>query len=200
MADLTLDVDAAVSEVAKFQDFSNRRVQLAVKRAIRKTLRWVHREILRYVSQESGVAQKKFKQYRRVKLVTNKQDSYVWIGLNPLPLHEAGRVSWNPASSGARVAGKTYEGAFYRSVYSAQQKVWIRSSRNKKLGHATYHPKKRYHAYGSGPSRGRFPVELLGVDMEDLPDDVGRRIEKRAESRMVTLLEQELNYALNHER
>nr|VFK63073.1 MAG: hypothetical protein BECKTC1821F_GA0114240_108510 [Candidatus Kentron sp. TC] len=103
-------------------------------------------------------------------------------------------------SIGAKVAGRQYTRAFYRNVYGGGSKVRIRSSRNLQEGHPTYHGKRRYRPFSHAISHGRFPVELLGTEADELEDEIARRLERRAHIRFRELLAHEIDYALNHER
>ncbi len=193
---ITLNLDPAVTQALGDLDRLSGPVQLACKRALRKLLIWLRRQVLQHVARDSGVTQKTFQQYQRVQVQLQGMEGRLWLGLNPLPLHEAGRVSWRPASRGASVAGTTYEGAFYRAIYGTTRKVWIRSARNRPLGHATYHKPRRYRAFSGGVDHGRFPVELLGMELDDAEDELDSRLHRQAQQRFATLLTQELNFVL----
>jgi len=197
---ITLDFDTVLDDVLKGFSRSSGDVQKAIKRAVRKTVRGVQRQALRVMSNESGVTQKNIKKYHRITTVVNGMEGVVWVGLNPLPLHLSGRVTWRQKSSGARVNGKVYTGAFYRKVYSGEAKVWIRSSRNRQEGHATYHPIKPYREFSGDVSRGRFPVELLGVPLETARSPIEEKVQSWALPFFKKRLIEELNFAINHER
>ncbi len=199
---IDLDFDLVVDDLTLGLDRSSRAVRLALKRAVRKTLMAVRTYLLRMASKSSGVSQKKLKSYKRVSLKVDGSQGEVWLGFNPLPLHEAGRVSWSRRGIGVRVGGRTYAGAFYKAVYGSEKKAWIRSARNRQEGHATYHPQRKYKSFGSGgstPSHGRFPVELLGISMEDAAEEADRRLEQFARDRFRKIFEHELEYALDNE-
>jgi hypothetical protein len=198
---IDLDFDLITDDLTLGLDRTSRAVKTAIKRAVRKTLNALRTQILRQVSRDSGMTQKKLRQYQRVHISLRDNDGLLWVGLNPVPLHETGRVSWSRKRGGARVRGKTYAGSFYRPVYGSQPKVWIRSARNRQEGHPGYHPKRRrYSAAPGGLNRGRFPVELLGAPLEDSADKLDARIEQFARDRFRKHLAHELEYALEHER
>lgn len=198
---IDLDFDLITDGLTLGLDRSSRAVKLAIKRAVRKTLNALRTFVLRQVSRDSGMTQKKLKNYQRVHISLRDNDGFLWVGLNPVPLHETGRVSWSRKRIGARVRGKSYAGSFYQSVYGSQPKVWIRSSRNRQEGHPGYHPKRRrYKAAPGSLNRGRFPVELLGAPLEDSAGKLDARIEQFARDRFRKNLTHELEYALEHER
>lgn len=198
---IDLDFDLITDDLTLGLDRTSRAVKTAIKRAIRKTLNALRTLILRQVSRDSGMTQKKLKQYQRVHISLRDNDGLIWVGLNPVPLHETGRVSWSRKRAGARVGGKTYAGTFYRPVYGSQPKVWIRSARNRQEGHPGYHPKRRRYSAAPGAlNRGRFPVELLGAPLDDSEDKLDARIEQFARDRFRKNLAHELEYALEHER
>jgi len=196
---ITLDFDMAVDEVLMGLSRDSRAVNTAIKRAVRKTVRGVQRAVLQVLSKESGVTQKNIKKYQRLKIKLNGTEGLIWVGLNPLPLHLSGRVAWSQKSAGARVNGQTFRGAFYRRVYGTERKVWIRSARNRQEGHATYHAARSYKSFSGEVSRGRFPVELLGVPLEDAESPIEQKINSWALPFFKKRLHEELNYALNHE-
>lgn len=195
--DVTVETNAALREMAAIADD---RAPRAIKRAIRKTLSWLQREMLREISRASGLSPAVLKQYRRVAIKAGDVEGRVWAGLNPLPAHEAGTVSWSPNSAGASAGGNFYEGAFYRPVYGSTAKVWIRTRRNQSAGNPIYHGRKRYKTFSGEVSGGRFPVEVVGMQLEEYSADVTDRLEQAARTRFETILRQELNYALHHER
>jgi hypothetical protein len=194
---IDINLDPALHQVVGDLDQLSKPVQQASKRALRKLLRWLRGQVLRQVSRETGVKQKTLKQYQRVQVQLNGMEGRLWLGLNPLPLHEAGRVSWRPSSQGARVARETYEGAFYRAVYGNTPKVWIRAARNQQLGHPTYHKLRAASTFSGQVSGGRFPVQLLGMPLADAAQELDRRLSQKAEQRFKTILAQELNFVLS---
>lgn len=197
---INLDFDLIVDDLTLGLDRTSRAVQLALKRSVRKTLKVVRTYLLRMASMKSGVTQKALRSYRRVNVKVDGSQGEVWLGLDPMPLHEAGRVSWSPRSVGARVGGKTYAGAFYKRVYGSTRQVWIRSARNREEGHATYGSRGRYQAYNNGSNGGRLPVEMLAMSMEDAAEEGERRVEKYAVDRFRKIFTHELEYALSNER
>jgi uncharacterized sporulation protein YeaH/YhbH (DUF444 family) len=193
--EVELNLERAISEGTQHLNRHQKHVQEAIKRSVRKTVLWIRAVVLREFSDKTGLPQDRFKKYNRLKVNTGDQQGYVWLGLNPMPLHEAGQVNWSPQSSGVRVNGKLYEGAFFRSVYSATKKVWIRSSRNKQLGHATYNKRRGHKEFSSQGkvNRGRFPIELLGIELDEVAREMDRRIMIRAEVRFKRFLEEEIS-------
>jgi hypothetical protein len=193
---ITLDLEPEISEITRGFALTEKTMQVALKRSVRKLMRWIRRQVLQYASRMSGIAQNKFSLYNRVHLKLSGTEGWMWVGFGALPLHEAGRVSWRPGSVGARVAGQQYAGAFYRRVYGDTPKVWIRNARNLREGHALYRSNRTMRG-GTAPGHGRFPVRLLGLEMEEIPREMQRRLERKAHLRFKTLLRHELEFALS---
>nr|VFK12779.1 MAG: hypothetical protein BECKLFY1418C_GA0070996_100183 [Candidatus Kentron sp. LFY] len=193
---ISLDLDPDIQRIAAGLDPMATNVQLALKRAVRKLMLWYRRQVLQYASRLTGIAQKKFGLYNRVHLKMTGTEGYLWVGFSPMPLHEAGRVSWSRSSAGAKVKGRQYAGAFYQSVYGSQPKVWIRSSSNRTEGHPLYHPRRKHRSFSGEVDRGRFPVELLGMEMDEIPAEIARRLNRAAHARFQTLFRHELEFAL----
>nr|VFJ53389.1 MAG: hypothetical protein BECKFM1743A_GA0114220_101147 [Candidatus Kentron sp. FM]VFJ54597.1 MAG: hypothetical protein BECKFM1743C_GA0114222_101417 [Candidatus Kentron sp. FM]VFK10375.1 MAG: hypothetical protein BECKFM1743B_GA0114221_101387 [Candidatus Kentron sp. FM] len=107
---ITLNPNPTVDELTVGLNHLSRRIQTAIKRAVRKLILWLRRQMLQQASRMTGVPQKEIVRYRRIHLDIEGMEGTVWLGTSPLPLHLAGRVSWNPASAGATVAGRQYAG------------------------------------------------------------------------------------------
>ncbi len=195
--DLTLDWERAVAELAAVGE--RRRVERALKRALRKLSRWAWREMTRRYARETGVTQKALRGYRRVSLRVGDMRTDVWAGLDPLPAHVFGRVSWRRNAPGARVRGRVLEGAFYRPVYGTQPKVWIRTARNLRSRLPLYNPPRNWRPMEGGPDRGRFPVALVALPVEAAARPLARGMDRAARERFARLARQELQYALEVE-
>ncbi len=176
-----------------------RRMDLALKRTVRKVSIWLQRQASIALSKQTGITQKNLRKYQRVNIKVGPYEGVLWLGLNPMPLQLAGRVAWNQKSMGSRVKGKTYQGSFYRAVYGGERKVWVRTARNQTANLTPYHQARRYRPI-SGEHGGRFPLTLVGVPLNDgaqlLSDDLLRQTNQRFEK----VLGQEINYQLLKEK
>lgn len=198
---ITLELDNAFRELTTGLQLLPRDLARAQKRALRKTMMWLQRQGTAELARQTGIKQKDLKAYRRATIKVGDYEGVLWLGLNPMPLHLSGRVSWSPKSDGARVKGRTYAGAFYRAIYGSERKVWIRTKRNVAEGHVPYHDAARYRPLPTRQvSSGRFPVTLLGVPLEDAGPELSATLLRDAEERYRKLLAQEINYVMNHER
>lgn len=196
----TLDLTQAFEQGTALYGGVSKKAVRAMKRAVRKTIRWLTRAALRELSSRTGIRQKTFKAYKRVNFRIGDYQGSVWLGLNPLPLHEAGRVSWSQKRAGVTVRGKLYEGAFFRRVYGSTPKVWVRTARNVSAGLTPYHPPRRWKAQQDPALKGRFPLTLVGMPIDDQAPEIDAALLREAEARFRIIFEQELNYAFNHER
>ncbi|MCF1457750.1 MAG: hypothetical protein LPH21_09360 [Shewanella sp.] len=176
----------------------------AAQRAMKKTIKWLKGRIAREVAQQLGIPQKAFK--HRLTSSTSgaglEQVHILWFGLAPL----AAEMLGNPRQtrSGVTVGKRKWQGAFYRDVYGDGDAVWIRKRRAEALGldlpSWSGRSTKRRSTWIEDPENaGRFPVMRVAVDMESVGYEIFRRYERRAADRFGTLLEQELNYAVNVE-
>lgn len=185
-------------------------VKKAGERARRKTLRWLSTRMSREISQALRVPQKGLKARWSTTTAGQGDDqvAILWFGTLPLPAESLGRPRQN--KRGTTVAGRRFDGAFYRAVYDGMPRVWVRKSRAEALGlqlPAMSRQKRggnqRFMDYGGAndsSNRGRFPVMRVGIELEDIAAEVFRRYERRALARFAELIEQEINYAVNHER
>lgn len=179
----------------------------AAERARRKTLRWLSTRMSREISQALRVPQRALKSRWSTTTAGQGADqvAILWFGTLPLPAESAG--SPRQGKRGTAVAGRRFDGAFYRAVYDGVPRVWIRKARAQALGLdlPAMSRKKgggdfRFLEYAGEGGRGRFPVMRVGIALEDMASEVFRRYERRALARFAELIEQEINYAVNHER
>ncbi|MDG9884112.1 hypothetical protein N7650_14830 [Pseudomonas sp. GD04058] len=185
-------------------------VQKAGVRARAKTMRWLSTRMSRDISQSLRVPQRSLKSRWSVTTAGkgNDQVSILWFGTVPLAAEQAGRP--RQGKRGTSVAGRRFDGAFHRAVYDGTPRVWIRKSRAAALGLElpSMSRKKgggdwRFLEYGGAndsSNHGRFPVMRVGIELEELAGEVFRRYERLALARFAELIEQEINYAVNHER
>lgn len=192
---ITANLSQSYYRVLTDFDEMPKNTDLALKRAVRKVSIWLQRQAASAISKQSGISQKNLKKYQRVNLSVGPFEGRLWLGMSPMPLHLAGRVSWSQRSSGARVRGETHRGAFYRAVYGAERKVWVRAARNQTAGLTPYHEARRYRPL-TGINRGRFPVTLVGVPLKDNAEVLSNELMRRLDERFAKVLAQEINYLL----
>jgi len=197
--DITLGLDRASPEVEK-----------AINRAVDKTMKWLSRQVTRDIAKNTGIAQKGLK--TRIHSRFNKRNlfGYVWIGLNPLPAELAGKPV--QTNKGVNVAGRFFEHAFFKRVYGTEPAVYRRKyigpgSQNKSeeglSGHGRpmqWHSKSSGAAYSTHSPYGRFPLERIKIDIAEQGTITAQALQRAGTERFRTVLQQELNYAINVEK
>ncbi|MGI0120081.1 hypothetical protein [Zooshikella sp. RANM57] len=168
---VAVDINDSLGDVLMGLDRSQADVKRAIKRAQRKYTTFIERLLIQAVVDASGVKRNLFKKHRvRVTTVYAEGKIKVWLGVNPVGLGYFGKVKEVP---GGAKAGQHYRhGAF---------KIGDREAAFKRAGKA------------------RLPLVYQTQDIEPVAKPVVIQILKRGKQRLITLLEQELNYALNHE-
>lgn len=175
-----------------FFGITEKRAQLAYRRAVDKTMTWLKREASKDISGQTGipmkVLRKRLQAYRTSKALMRGK---VWFGLNAL---DADYISsGRQIKAGVKVGRHFFPGAFKASIYSSKQKIWIRKS--SKHFDPNMYPSRRGRATGgvvNDESRGRFPVVKVRVDIEEAEDIFVNWIAK-AESYLARLINKELN-------
>jgi len=167
--------DELLRVTAKLQS-TPAQVQKASGRAARKTMRWLTTAMARDIGQALKVPQRSLKSRLTTSTAGQGDDQVhiLWFGTQPLAAEQVGRP--RQGQRGTSVAGRRFDGAFYRGVYDGTKRVWIRKS------------------------QGRFPLLRVTIELQNIAAEVFRRYERRALARYAELIEQELNYAVNHER
>lgn len=201
---LEVDIGQINSDLVDHLQELDGKVAKAVDRAIRKVARWLRTHSMREIGRALGIKQAAIKHRYRF-TDTGKgfeRKAGIWVGLLAIAAHEAGTPAQNAA--GVRVRGHQFDSAFLQKIYGSEEKVYIRASRNRQLKHATVggHDSWRYRP--KSPSflaeyGDRFPVQVIGVDIESVARPILERYEKRLNDRYREILEQELNYVLNVE-
>lgn len=118
----------------------------------------------------------------------------VWFGEWAISPYAIGTPVQN--SRGVRVGRRSYRGAFMGSVYTNQQKVWIRlHSRHfsRDLYPTNYRPGDR----GRAGNRGRFPVVRAAVPVEGVMEEIVEVHEDGFADFFEKTFLRELNYQAN---
>ena len=198
---MELQLSAVSADLQRDMQALEDRVGKVVNRAVKKLTQWLRTHSVREISQEIGITQKALKKRFIIERVSvNGQERVrIWVGLMNVAVHDLGKVT--RATAGAKVGGAVYEGAFLKKIYGSQEKVYIRTARNRSAGHATV--ADRTGRVNKNPDRpfldksgGRFPVQVVGEEIEDVSRKILERYELRLNARFQTILKQELNYAL----
>ena len=197
----TLSFDDATNDLTNNITDAQHRVSKAVNRAVKKTARWLKTHSMRDIGKELGIKQAPLK--RRFLISTNPQapsQATVWFGLLAIAAHDVGRARQTKA--GVNVGKHRFEGAFYRAVYGDNEKVYIRTKRNDVAGHHTISGRhnRGYSRDMNDPSlAGRFPVQVVGIDIQDVSERIVQRYEARLNQRYREILAHELRFAISIE-
>lgn len=201
--DITLNVARDLAQATAYMTAAPQQMEKATQRAMKKTMRWLRKHIAKDLATALGVTQKSIK--HRLTLTQAGKGAHgvhiLWLGTAPMAVEMVGKP--RQTKRGVTVGKRKFPGAFYRDIYGDGPKVWIRTSRARDLGLTlpTWGKSSRHRANTIPPGdSGRFPVQRVAIDIDTTARDIFRRYEKQAQRRFSTLIEQELNYAVNHER
>lgn len=205
--ELDLDLSADTRELTAHLQEVDGRVAKAVKRAVKKTMTWLRTHSAREIGRELNIKQKPLKQRFVVSQKDRAGTRYVnlWVGLLAIAAHDTGRA--RQSAAGVSVRGRQFGSAFLQRIYGSEEKVYIRASANRLRGHTTTSKTGRDWSRYSRPKSNfidaeygdRFPVQVVGINVEEVGRDVLERYERRINARYREILEQELNYALHVE-
>ena len=186
--------------VKGFQDFMRlvpKAVAAAQRRAINKVLRWLRTHIARDVGRQERIAIAAVRQRLKAFPVSSNGQGRLWFGINPIEASRAGRP--RQTRSGVSVAGRRYEGAFFKRVYGGSPDIWIRTA--SKHFDASDYPDSEVSG-GGGRRSGwisendsRFPLAKAKISL----DDTRAHFEawtNRAHERLQIVMEQEMNFEL----
>ncbi|WP_153773342.1 hypothetical protein [Pseudomonas sp. MNR3A] len=195
---ITLQADPG--EIEAFKDFAAlvpKAAAAAQRRSLNKTLRWLQTHIARAVGKEQRIAIAAVRQRLRAYPVNNNGQGKLWFGINAIEASRAGRA--RQTRSGVSVAGRRYEGAFFKKVYGGKPDIWIRMV--SKHFKASDYPDSEVSGAG-GVSSGwiaendsRFPLAKAKISLEGVRPHF-ESWTRRAHERLLEVMEQELNFEL----
>ena len=190
----------SATDLQAFKDFAAlvpKAAAAAQRRAINKTLRWLRTHIARAVSRKERIAVSAVRQRLRAYPINGNGQGKLWFGINPMESSRTGRA--RQGRSGVSVAGRSYQGAFFKKVYGSKADIWIRTG--SKHFRASDYPNSDVSG-GAGPSSGwvsehdnRFPLAKAKVSLDDVRPQFNEWVAK-ADQRLLVVLEQELNFEL----
>lgn len=194
-----ISLKTSAADLKAFQDFAAvlpKAAANAQRRAINKTLRWLATHIARAVGRQERIAVAAVRQRLRAYPVTGGANSgKLWFGLNAMEASRIGRP--RQSRSGVSVAGRRFQGAFFKKVYGNSADVWIRTA--SKHFDASDYPDSDVSGAG-GASSGwiaehgsRFPLAKAKVSLEQARPHFESWIRK-ADEHLVHVLQQELNF------
>lgn len=174
--DLRIDTQGTLERLQRQMAAMPQGVERARRRALGKLSTWVQRQILREAATAAGVPQKIIKALLRYRTTRTADVLKIWIGTNPLKAHHLGTVKWTRRMAGARAGRRLFAGAW----------SWPNSRKMKGL-------------IVQRTGDQRLPVEVVTVEVHQAVLNRIQAIQPAIDARFLTLLQQELNYALNHE-
>lgn len=195
---ITLQTDQ--SDLKAFADFASLVPKAAVaaqRRAINRTLRWLRTHIARAVGQQERIAVAAVRQRMRTYPVSGNGQGKLWFGINPIEASRAGRPRQTRA--GVSVAGRRYQGAFFKKVYGGQPDIWIRTA--SKHFKASDYPGSEVSGgakqFGWVSENGsRFPLAKPKISLDEVRPHFSAWT-SRAHDHLLKVLEQELNFELH---
>lgn len=195
---ITLQADPG--EIEAFKEFAAlvpKAAAAAQRRALNKTLRWLQTHIARAVGKEQRIAIAAVRQRLRAYPVSSNGQGKLWFGINAIEASRAGRA--RQTQSGVSVAGRRYEGAFFKKVYGGKPDIWIRTA--SKHFKASDYPDSEVSGAG-GVSSGwiaendsRFPLAKAKISLEGVRPHF-ESWTRCAHERLLEVMEQELNFEL----
>ena len=193
-----LTIQSSTADLHAFQDFAKlvpKAAAAAQRRAINKTLRWLRTHIARAVGRQQRIAIGAVRQRLRAYPVSSgTMRGKLWFGLNAIEASRAGRP--RQGTGGVSVAGRRFQGAFFKKVYGSKADIWIRTS-SKHFSTDDY-PDTEQGRRRSGfveENDNRFPLAKAKISLEQARPHFEAWV-RRADERLLEVLKQELNFEL----
>lgn len=193
-----INIQPSAVHVQALQEFAQlvpKAAAAAQRRAINKTLGWLRTHVARAVGKQERIAIGAVRQRLRAYPVTGgDMRGKLWFGINAIEANRIGRA--RQTGAGVSVAGRRYQGAFFKKVYGSNADIWIRTS--SKHFNTTDYPDTSQGRRRSGfveENDNRFPLAKAKVSLEQVRPHFDAWV-KRADERLLEILTQELNFEL----
>lgn len=195
-----ISLRADPQDVKGFNDFTKlvpKAVAAAQRRAVNKVLRWLSTHIARDVGRQERIAIGAVRQRLQAFPVSSNGQGRLWFGINPIEASRAGRP--RQSRTGVSVAGRRYQGAFFRRVYGGNPDIWIRTA--SKHFDAKDYPDSEFSGRGGrrtgwiAENDSRFPLAKAKISLEEVRSHF-EAWTNRAHERLLVVMEQELNFEL----
>lgn len=196
-----ITLQANPHQVKGFERFSEllpKAINAAQRRAINKTLRWLRTHVARSVGQQERIAIAAVRKRLLAYPMSSNGQGKLWFGLNPIEASRAGRA--RQTKTGVSVAGRKYQGAFFRQVYGSKPDIWIRTA--SKHFSADDYPDSEVSGRAGGSSGwiaengSRFPLAKAKISLEAVRPHFESWTNK-AHQRLLVVMEQELNFEIH---
>jgi len=197
-----ITLQASPKDVKGFEAFGRlvpKAVTAAKRRAINKTLLWLRTHIARSVGRQERIAIAAVRQRLMSYPTDSNGQGKLWFGINPIEASRAGRP--RQTRSGVSVAGRRYQGAFFKRVYGSSADIWIRAGSKHFTDEdypeslITVRKKARTGWIAETTSIGRFPLAKAKISLEDVRPHF-EAWTQRAHQRLLEVMQQELNFEL----
>lgn len=195
-----ISLQANPQDVKGFKDFAKlvpKAVAAAQRRAVNKVLRWLRTHIARDVGRQERIAITAVRQRLKAFPVSSNGQGRLWFGINPIEASRAGRP--RQSRTGVSVAGRRYQGAFFKRVYGGKPDIWIRTA--SKHFDAKDYPDSEVSGRGGrrtgwvAENDSRFPLAKAKISLEEVRPHF-EAWTNRAHERLLVVMEQELNFEL----
>lgn len=191
-----ITIQPSTADLQSFQAFAKmlpKAAAAAQRRAINKTLGWLRTHIARAVGRQERIAIGAVRQRLRAYPVSGAtMRGKLWFGLNAIEASRAGRP--RQGAGGVSVAGRRFQGAFYKKVYGDKADIWIRTS--SKHFSADDYPDTEQGRRRSGfveENDNRFPLAKAKISLEQARPHFDSWV-RQADARLLEVLKQELNF------
>ncbi|MEG9862938.1 MAG: phage tail protein [Flavobacteriales bacterium] len=172
---MSYDLKLEIEDSAALDEIKHKPGQLAkaLQRAVRKTHKWLQRQIITGIAKEILVGQKHVKPRIYSDFDNKTLTGKVWVGLNPISARRAGEP--RQTSLGAKAGKYFFPGAFVVRIKNGPANVF------KRVG------------------RERLPIKREMIDIDVPGRLVLHRLENQVKQYFNRRLNEEINYALNVE-
>lgn len=183
MIDLSVNLDHSEELLNTLKVVNDKLIPVAINRATKKLARYLSVHIARLSALELGIKVSDFKRHR-IRITYSKEGKQrLWVGTGRIKAHHLKNPRWRRSWAGVKAGGQVFEGSFL-----AHSKTKSGDENGKKVfrrieGH-----------YGKS---GKESLMVVSVSIDEVVNEVIKRLEAKATARLKVLINQELRFELS---
>lgn len=186
MIDLSVNLDHSEELLNTLKVVNDKLIPVAINRATKKLARYLSVYIARLSALELGIKVSDFKRHRTRITYSKEGRQRLWVGTDLIKAHHLKNPRWRRSWVGVKAGGQVFEGSFL-----AHSKTKSGDENGKKVfrrieGH-----------YGKLGKSDKESLMVVSVSIDEMVNEVIKRLEERATARLKVLINQELRFELS---
>lgn len=183
MIDLSVNLDHSEELLNTLKVVNDKLIPVAINRATKKLARYLSVYIARLSALELGIKVSDFKRHR-IRIIYSKEGRQrLWVGTGRIKVHHLKNPRWRRSWAGVKAGGQVFEGSFLAHSKTKSGDESGKKAFRRIEGH-----------YGKS---GKESLMVVSVSIDEVVNEVIKRLEAKATARLKVLINQELRFELS---